>query len=199
MPARAHADPTIAPLEVPKPADRTWKATAPAEHTKWAKKQGAGYIRTVQELKRWRDENQSARTAIKSIVLQVLIADYVNAQTTFSSDADAVIAALRGISNKLALNPTSAPWIANPVLSTENLAASWPDADYQRFRTFISEAASLAEKARDATSAVESAKLWNRLFGSDFPLIDEQTSANLPPAPIADPTRVQEAPRNQWA
>lgn len=199
VPARPHPSTIIAPLEVPKPADKQWKATAPQEYTKWAKKQGAAYIRTVKELKRWRDENQSARGAVKSIVLQVLIADYVNAETTFSSDADAVVAALRGISNKLALNPASAPWVGNPVLATENLAASWPDADYQRFRTIVSDAADLAEKARDATTTSESAKLWNKLFGSDFPLVDEQKSASLPPAPVADPTRVQEAPRSQWA
>lgn len=199
VPARPHTSPLIAPLEVPKPADKLWKATAPAEYTAWAKKQGAGYLRTVQELKRWRDENQNARSAIKSIVLQVLIAEHVNAQASHSSDGRAVAAALRGISNKLALHPSAAPWIANPVLRTEDLAASWKAEDYKRFRNFVGDAADLAEKARDADSTAESTQLWNRLLGSDFPVVEVQKSAASPPAPMADPRRVQEAPRSQWA
>lgn len=199
VPARPFTGLGVAPLEVPKPADDTWKATAPAEYTRWAKDQGAAYRRCVQELKRWRDEHQSARSAVKSIVLQVLISRHVNSGSTHSSDAAAIVAALRGISNDLAFHPVSAPRVQNPVLASENLAASWKDADYQRFRKTVDDAAALAERALDNGSTIESTKLWNTLLGSDFPVLEQQTASVLPPAPAADPGRVQEAPRSTWA
>jgi hypothetical protein len=199
VPARPHWLVTVAPLEIPQPASGNWKATAPAEYTRWAKNQGASYIRVVQILKRWRDENQSARSAIKSIVLQVLIANHINSNTagTYSSDAARVVAALRGISNDLAYYPLTAPTVANPVLTSENLAASWSDADYQRFRRVVNDAAALAEDAEAATTTSASTELWNRLLGSDFPVAGEK-AASLP-VPSAGPRTSQEAPRSQWA
>jgi Second Messenger Oligonucleotide or Dinucleotide Synthetase domain len=60
-------------LEAPR-RQEGWRETAPAEYTDWCRRQGNLYLRTVKMLKRWRGEQQSVRTAIKSIVLQVLIA-----------------------------------------------------------------------------------------------------------------------------
>jgi hypothetical protein len=197
VPARPYAYLFSAPLEIPKPADRVWKATAPVEYTAWAKKQGADYIRTVQILKRWRDEHQSAQAAIKSILLQVLIAHQTD--TSVTSDGGRVAATLRGISNELALSPYSAPRIENPVLSTENLAAAWSDDQYKRFRMLVADAAALAEKARDAETTSESTKLWAKLLGNDFPVVEATKRAIVPPPPAIDPRRAQEAPRNQWA
>ncbi|MDO8185972.1 hypothetical protein Q5424_05790 [Conexibacter sp. JD483] len=199
VPARPYWLLTVAPLEVPKPAAGDWKATAPAEYTRWARRQGAAYIRVVQILKRWRDENQSARSAVKSITLQVMIANHINAETTgtYSSDAARVVAALRGVSNDLAFYPLSAPTVGNPVLEDENLAASWPDADYQRFRRVVENAAEAAEKAEAENTTSASTKLWSRLLGSDFPVVEEQ-QASLP-VPAVGPRTSQEAPRSQWA
>jgi hypothetical protein len=195
VPARPHPFSFIAPLEVPKPADQAWSATAPAEYTTWAKGLGSSYIRTVQILKRWRDENQSARGAIKSIV-QVLISKHLD--TTKTGDADRVAAALRGIATQLALNPSTPPRVENPVLPSENLAASWPTEDYKRFVKLVGEAADLAEKAREAATTPESTKLWNKLLGSSFTVIEADTTASAPPPPI-DARRTQEAPRSEWA
>lgn len=196
VPARPSVLPTLAPLEVPKPADKKWTLTAPAEYTAWAKNRGIRYIRTVQILKRWRDEHQSARGAIKSIVLQVLVSKHLD--TTLTADADRVAGTLRGIANELALNPSMPPWIGNPVLPSENLAASWPVDAYQRFVKLIDEAATKAEKARDASTTHESTKLWNKLLGSSFPVVEPDTTASVPPPPI-DARRSQEAPRSEWA
>lgn len=199
VPARPHSNVLVAPLEVPKPAEGRWKATAPAEYTAWATGQGASYIRTVQALKRWRDEHQSARTAIKSIVLQVLISHHVNANTTtLASDAARVVAALRGIANELALSPDVPPTVRNPALDSENLAAAWPPEDYRKFRKAVGACADLAERAQQANTAAESTRLWNKLLGSDFPVVEEQKVGHMPP-PVIDTRRSQEAPRSQWA
>lgn len=153
------------PLEIPRPG-YGWRQTDPEGYRQWCEAQGEGFARAVKMLKRWRDHAQAVRDAIKSMVLQVLIADYVPGE---SGDAERIVGALRGISEFLAEHPDAPPAVYNPVLPLENLTDRWPVEDYQDFRDVVASAAQLAEDALSASSAVESRKLWQELFGDDFP------------------------------
>lgn len=170
----------LAPLEVPRPAEDEWQPTAPREYTRWCEQQGPEFAASVQELKRWRDETQAARQAIKSIVLQVLIADHMPRGLP---DAERLAGALRGIADLLDQNPTSPPTVPNPVLpGVENLAARWPPSAYQDFRKVINQAARDAEAAlglADANIQVSLAR-WKDLLGEDFPT--SQSSASTAPS-----------------
>jgi hypothetical protein len=174
-----------APLEVPRPAQGEWRPTAPQEYTQWCGQQGPEFAATVQELKRWRDETQSARQAIKSIVLQVLIGGYMPRDR---SDAERVAGTLRGISNFLQQHPERPPAVPNPVLPTvENLTERWPVNDYNDFRNVVEQAATNAESALElaTTNLPPSLRLWQDLLGEDFPVADGGSSQAVVPAATA--------------
>jgi hypothetical protein len=52
-----------------------------AEYTEWCRGQGEVFARTIKILKRWRDEQQAVHAAIKSVVLQVLVAEVMPDET----------------------------------------------------------------------------------------------------------------------
>lgn len=165
------------PLDVPMRGREDWKASAPAEYTRWCFDQGESFRRTVRMLKRWRDHHDAR---IKSIVLQVLIARHV---PQAGGDADRLTAALEGIRDFLATSPNTAPLIENPVLRTENLAGRWDDDDYRRFRVTVGEAARQARTALRSTDDGTSHMLWKALLGDDFPAPPRGSSRVPPVAP----------------
>lgn len=153
------------PLEVPR-RDDGWHGTAPAEYTAWCLNQGERYARTVKMMKRWRDHQQTVRTAIKSIVLQVLIADCMSQE---QDDASRLASTLRTMHLELK-DRAEPPDVINPVLPTENLAASWPLESFRSFVNELAEAVEWANKAMAVTDVVEAADRWRELLGDDFPL-----------------------------
>jgi len=162
VPARRSSD--EAPLEVPRPGEG-WRPSAPAEYAQWCRERGPEFGRVVRMLKRWRNHYQSAREAVKSIILQVLIADHF---PSTSDDAERVALTLRGIADFLSQHDTK-PEIRNPVLPSEVLSDRWDDDSYAQFRSFVAEAAEVAEAALAEQDANTSRELWGRLFGNSFP------------------------------
>jgi predicted nucleotidyltransferase len=64
---------TSPPQDVPMRGREKWRGTAPLEYTQFCLDRGERVRTTVRELKRWRDVHEAQ---IKSIVLQVLVADH---------------------------------------------------------------------------------------------------------------------------
>lgn len=164
VPARPADEGSDAPLEIPR-RDAGWHETAPAEFTMWCEEQGEAFARTVMVLKRWRDENQGVRAAIKSIVLQVLVRAHL---TEHHDDASRLATTLQNISHDLAWR-SAPPTLPNPVLESENLAARWTDAAFEDFKTKISAAATQAESALSAAALEDACDRWRDLLGPDFP------------------------------
>jgi hypothetical protein len=155
---------TSPPLEAPRRGDG-WHGTAPAEYTAWCRTQGDLYARTVKAAKRWRDEQQTVRQAIKSIVLQVLVAEHM---PTFGSDASRLAETFRGMD--AALSPlTGPPIVLNPVLPSENLAQRWASESFASFQKELKEASEWSQKAVTSTDVIETADAWRELLGDDFP------------------------------
>jgi hypothetical protein len=153
-----------APLETPRRKEG-WRETAPAEYTNWCRSQGDLYIRTVKMLKRWRAEQQSVRTAIKSIVLQVLIG---GCMPPLDDDATRIAQTIRALHSGLKDRPKP-PAVPNPVLPSENLAASWSQESFDSFKRELAEAAEWVGQALAAEDPIEAADIWRELFGDDFP------------------------------
>jgi Second Messenger Oligonucleotide or Dinucleotide Synthetase domain len=193
IPARPCA---TAALEVPRPGNG-WHDTDPAAYTQWCQDLGDPFARTVQMLKRWRDRHQGARKAIKSIVLQVLIAHCLD---TSAQDGNRIRATLQNLASMLAEHQQP-PRVENPVLASENLAERWEQSDYDDFKRCLSEALQIANEAMDALSESESRNKWRELFGKDFPASGDDRRLPIPPTPAPGTTKVpQEAPqRNEWA
>lgn len=154
-----------APFDVPRRGEG-WHGTSPQEFTDWCKTQGVHFARTVKAAKRWRDEHQSVRGAIKSIVLQVLVS-YCMPQDT-SSDGKRLTSTLQSMSDMLA-GYDSPPAIINPVLPGENLAKRWTQESYDDFRQELKDAADLATHAYNAEHAIDAIESWRELLGDDFP------------------------------
>ncbi len=157
---------STAPLKAPRPG-APWKETAPEEYTQWCAAQGEGFIRTVKILKRWRDENQTRRKAVKSIVLQVLIAREL---ASASDDATRVTVTLRNLRDSLA-GLARAPRVPNPVLVSEDLAESWNNEAFRDFVKELESAVDLSSAAASADTAVEAVEVWRELLGDDFPMV----------------------------
>lgn len=191
VPARPAANAALAiPLR-----GNGWRETAPREYTAWCLRQGDDFKRVVRMLKRWRDENDKRR-GIKSVVLQVLIADALaNATPAGSDTASLLIATLEGIQQRLRDYPTKAPEVRNPVLPSENFADRWPDSDYQEFRRNVDEAVQLAWEALEQPDEKESHKLWQKLFGDDFPPEPTRPSQRQTAPPPAPPPGHEQTPQ----
>lgn len=153
-----------APIEVPRRKDG-WHESAPAEYTEWCRSQGELYVRTVKMLKRWRSEHQSVRTAIKSILLQVLIAECMPHE---ENDATRIATTISNLEARLR-DLTDPPVVTNPVLSSENLASRWTKESFKEFKTQLAEAKEIVDRASTSNDEVEVAEAWVELFGEDFP------------------------------
>jgi len=177
------------PLEVPRRGGE-WHETDPKGFTTWCKDQGEDFARTVKQLKRWRAVHQTEQKTIKSIVLQVLIADALAVQDT---QAETLRETLRGIKTRLDQSPNSAPVVLNPSLESENLAKKWPDDDYRDFRSELDEAVDLAERALASDDEGESHDLWQELLGDDFPAGPSEPSKG--PGSVVPPVPAKPRPR----
>lgn len=193
VPARPAAG--LAPLEIPIPNDG-WRETAPLEYTEWCHAEGLEFARAVKMLKRWRDHNQTARQAVKSIVLQVLTSTCLPG---FDNDAERVTGTFLGLASMLADHDAVSPAITNPVLPTEVLTDRWDDSAYQDFRRVVDEAAYKAQEALTDTDLNRSRELWRELFGKDFPDPQKGKRHLSPPSPPSTRREApQEAPRVEW-
>lgn len=161
-----HSTGGIPALEAPRRGEG-WHPTAPAEYTNWCAQQGQLYQRTVKMMKRWRDEQQTVRHAIKSVVLQVLIADHMPSS---GNNAFRLAETFRLMQSTLS-GFTTPPAIWNPVLPAENLAKRWTDTAFQSFKDELYEAVTWSTKAEAATDVIEAADAWRELLGDDFPIM----------------------------
>ena len=165
VPIRVSDDP-VAPLDAPR-RQAGWHPTAPAEYTDWCAQQGDLFRRTAQMLKRWRDEHQEVRAAIKSIVLQVLISEHMPQHVT--GDAIRTTETILGLRSAVR-DLTAAPAVHDPVLPSENLTARWEATAFTNFKKELSEAANIVQTASQSDDPVEAAEKWRELFGDAFPL-----------------------------
>ncbi|AWO85110.1 nucleotidyltransferase [Gordonia terrae] len=191
VPVRVSDDP-IAPLDAPRKSSG-WHPTAPSEYTSWCEDQGVEFRETVKMLKRWRDENQDVRGAIKSIVLQVLISEHMPASS--STTADRVASVFTGLADALA-DLESAPDVWNPVLPTENLAARWTNESFQDFKRELKSAAETVQLAVDAETDVEATEYWRDIFGGDFPAVQKNAASYA--VKLGDTSHAQSPDAMNW-
>ena len=154
-----------APLDAPRRGDG-WHSTAPSEYTQWCANQGDLFRRSIRMLKRWRDEQQEVKSAIKSIVLQVLASRHI---AKIADDATRMAYVFGSLHEELK-DLSEPPELLNPVLPSENLAARWTKTAFLDFKREVKEAAELAKTATDTDDLVEASEAWRTIFGDAFPL-----------------------------
>lgn len=160
-------------VEIPMRGDG-WHLTDPYSYTRWCADQGDSFARTVKLLKRWRDENQTVRSSVKSIILQVLISQHLS--TRAISDSERIIGTLRSLHSWIQ-NCTSAPSIFNPVLPEENLAERWTGKDFRQFKQCLAEAIEVIDQIEFAEDELEAIDHWQQLLGPSFPSLSPVTAS----------------------
>lgn len=158
-----------APLDAPR-RNGDWHETAPAEYTAWCASQGEYFVRTVKIMKRWRDVQQTVRGAIKSIVLQVLVAECMPRH--IEDDQARLIETLNRLHARLA-GLSAPPAVYNPVLPNENLARRWTQSSFDSFVRELAEAVELSRRASNAEDKLQAIDLWRELLGEDFPSMSQ--------------------------
>ena len=161
---------STAPFDAPRKG-QGWHGTDPDAFTAWCKMQGAAFRDTTKILKRWRDENSEVKSAVKSIIFQVLISSHIDSSEEYI--ANNILNALEGIANNLEPFATP-PEIKNPVIGTEDLAARWEQKDYEEFKELINSAAIAARNAMEEEDEYTAQSLWQEILGEDFPILAEQ-------------------------
>lgn len=184
-----------APIEIPM-RDNTWRESAPKEYTQWCTDQGEDFARIVKIFKRWRDENQSVKNTIKSIILQVLIAN--NLIIDEESDAISFVGTINGIEVFLSEHESEVPDIMNPILESENLSDRWELQEYLDFKECLTEAVGIAKQALDETNSKHSSELWRQLFGDSFPAEEDKAIDSVSAKTKLGPILYQELPENRW-
>lgn len=166
VPVRQNTDwASVAPLDAPRRGSE-WNETAPQEYTNWCAVQGEHFARTVRIMKRWRDEQQPVRSAIKSIVLQVLVAECM--PVNIADDQERVVETLDRLYWRLS-SLSGPPAVINPVLPTENLARRWTQGAFESFVRELQEAVEICGHAASAADKLQAIDAWRELFGEDFP------------------------------
>ena len=157
-------------LHIPNRAANGWEATNPKELGNWYHQQNARtqgrFVRVAKMLKHWRNQALPKGARPPSIALEVMIAQAW--PLLANSDADAVSAVLRQLSNNL-LFSLSVLWVMNPSLRNENLLRDFNPDQVEAFRTKVGEAAGIAEAGRRELDEDRSIGLWQRLFRTRFP------------------------------
>ncbi|WP_134730288.1 nucleotidyltransferase [Amycolatopsis nivea] len=150
-------------LEAPKRSG-DWSQTTPQEFAEWCETRGERFQNLVKIIKRWRDEQQEVRAAIKSITLQVLVS---KCMSTASDQAQLVVDTFRAMHEYL-MRP-GIPAIYNPTLPSENLSSRWTLYNCDRFRKQVEAALDTAERALAEPDPDKSQLLWKEVFKTAYP------------------------------
>lgn len=189
--ARPHAD---GHLEIPI-RSTGWRETNPQGFQDWCLQQPEQFARTVRMLKRWRDETEDDdRRGIKSIVLQVLVAEALPADEP--DDATALATTLANIHERLAPHDTP-PELHNPSLLSEDLTETWPGDDFRLFKGHLADATDIARQALATGDSKDAHDLWRDLLGDAFPPYPNGGSSAAPPPPAPGHTSRGRAPRDE--
>lgn len=189
VPTRPSTD-AEAPLDAPRRGEG-WHPTAPEEYTTWCANQGEAFLRTVQFLKRWRDEQQDVRHGIKSIVLQVLIASHLG---NADDDAERIFLTFSNLHEYLK-DFSAPPAVYNPALSGENLARRWDQESFDDFKKALEAAVEISKIAVETTDKSEACESWRSLFGESFP---QYVTKGLSSMTVADTSHAENVNGRGW-
>lgn len=189
VPVRESTD-SDAPLDAPR-RGKGWHPTAPDEYTTWCANQSNEFRRTVRMMKRWRDEQQDVRYGVKSIVLQVLVAQHL---AIADNDADRLHDTFEALHTYLS-GFTTPPVVSNPVLLDENLTARWDQESFDDFKKALAAAVEVSQAAVSAEDRTEAGESWRSLLGDSFP---EHVAKGLSAMTVADISHAEPVNTRGW-
>jgi hypothetical protein len=152
--------------------------TNPEGYNKWFEDKNSlteknSLIKAVRLAKYLRDIKTTF--TVKSVLLTTLLGNQVTSSDNKNEYCD-VPTTLRTIFNKLdnflQQNP-SMPIISNPSLPSENFNRNWDQVKYSNFRDKIHDYAQKIDNAFLEKDLKKSVKMWQEVFGDDFPMLEQ--------------------------
>jgi len=152
--------------------DAQWKKSDPKAITDWfkgrIKERGEQLRRMVRCLKAWDDYQSGQRGSLANGLILTVMADRWYCPIADQDDdvfANMVIAINAEIKHVLS--------VRNPVDHGEDLASRLDGARSKRIQEAFADLAQDAENARNAKTKAKASEIWQRQFGSRFPLMTE--------------------------
>jgi len=161
------------PLFIPDREVKQWVRTHPVAQIAWTMEKNAKcnthYINVVKAIKWWRRVNHPTPEHPKSYPLEHIVGDCCPDNTP--SVAKGVTEALEEIADRYKLEAMTqqTPFLADRGVPEHDVLKRVDGKDFAAFYEQACDAAKTARKALEAQSKHESAELWRKLFGKEFP------------------------------
>ena len=155
----------------------------PKSFTEWfdskASSKGKQLRFIVRYLKGWRDCKKGDARVASGLALSILAAEKFVAH---ERDDQAFVAVVKAMVSHLECGGS----ICKPVTPYEDLTANWTSDQRQKFITALKKLRDDGQDALDASDEEISAatKIWNRLFGSRFPIVEDDCKKSAAPVNI---------------
>lgn len=168
------------PLLVPDIETDTWVKSHPRAHMEYTRKLNdedhcsGNFVPLVKMMKHWWNYNKSKKNAKpKGFWLEVLTGNIVNySEDTF---VDYFISTLENILERYKNYEgyISVPELDDPGLANEIIKTSMTIEEFRSFMDTVKISLDKAKEARDEEDSIKSSKKWNKIFGEEFPIIEE--------------------------
>lgn len=160
------------PLFIPDREADFWDMTHPLEQIRWTHEKNAkcngNYVNVVKCIKWWRKEKFPDIKHPKSYPLEHFVGDCC--PDGIKSVAEGVVLTLE----KIVLDYPKKPILKDRGVPEHDVFGRLSEADYNAFYKSVCEAAVIARNAYDSDTVQESANLWRKLFGNNFPEAHKQ-------------------------
>lgn len=178
--AQAQPEWKLKPLRIPDRDVKQWDSTHPLEQIRWTRHKNADcnghFVNVVKALKWWRllDENAKPERP-KGFPLERLIGECC--PDGINSVAEGVTKTLESVVSKYGymIPLKMKPLLRDYGVPEHDVFQKVSAEDFADFFGQVETAAKLARQALDHKDAVESQRLWHKLFGPKFPKPPEQT------------------------
>ncbi|HMT41596.1 cyclic GMP-AMP synthase DncV-like nucleotidyltransferase [Sphingorhabdus sp.] len=151
-----------------------FERSEPMLFTEWLKEQngysGSNSFRKVTRLLKYLRDIKTTFTC-PSVLLTTLLANQIywtDKESDAFADVPTTLKTVMGrLDDWLQARPHK-PVVSNPHLASEDLAASWTEAQYSNFRNFINKYRNWIDEAYDEEDRARSIAAWRRIFGDEF-------------------------------
>jgi hypothetical protein len=127
-----------------------------------------GQIRDlVRYFKGWRDYKQGATKPLKGVVITILVAKLAVEK---ARDDEAMVETAKAVANHLRYNNP----VEKPVAPFEDLAATWTSDERAKLVEALDNLAARGQDALDEEDAATAAKIWQKEFGTRFPVPEDK-------------------------
>lgn len=158
-----------------------WIKTNPKGFTLWfdgkESESGGRLKRVVKYLKWWRSAVAPRRVKATSVILTTLLANHA---ARGSSNAEMLVGTMESLGEWLSVCAEK-PRIPNPSLPESDLAEKWTEKEFKDFSSRFEEVLRVAREALDEPDYEKSVKLWQKVFGKEFPMLDGDKGGYVPP------------------